>query len=645
MSARIPTALADASPQTAVPFGKYTLLKRLAVGGMAELFLAVDNDAKRPVVIKRILPYLSDEAEFVQMFLDEARIAAQLHHENIVQVHELGNRSGSIFIAMEHVDGADLRRVLQEEARRGEQVPLGVAAFVAAQLCAGLYHAHNAGGVDGKVMGIIHRDVSPQNVMVGFDGRVKLVDFGIAKAGALMEHSKPGIIKGKFLYLSPEQVAQQRIDHRADLFALGTLLYEITCGKSPFARATTEGIIYAIREEEPAAPASLRPGYPPELARIVLKCLQKDRSRRYQDADQLRRDLDAFLRATAPTTPAQLSGYVSALFGQEDESTVLNIPGLHLPNGELPPTSRERSPTPAPPAPSPRVTPRPLVPEPEGPTLTSGGAGSQSNSSTPDAASAKPLAALEPPPERRASGMRYPGAGEGSSLSAQTSEATSPTADLRPHAPQSSTEDPRPHLAKPSEEPQPDRGEEPATAPERRHKRRSKGALVATGTAPVTRSWQGALRDGLGRVKGSRLVLAAVLGGLLLAAVALIVGLWPRRPAPLPPIALRQPRAAPVEEVRAAEEAPRTEEQPASATPAPVEDAAKAKVQVVFKAPSRTVISLGAEKLTPGKVYAFSPGTVVLQYRCPNRRSALNHTARIQSRKGKDPQLLTLKCR
>src|SRR5512140_1113148 len=258
------------------------LLKRLAVGGMAELFLADDTTTHQQVVIKRILPYLSHEPEFVQMFLDEARIAAQLHQTNIIQVHELGKLQDSIFIAMEFVDGVDLRKILQEEIKLGLTVPYGIAAYVTAQVCAGLYYAHNATGVDGKPLGVIHRDVSPQNVMVGFDGRIKLVDFGIAKAGALMERSKPGVIKGKFLYLSPEQLSQDRIDHRADLFALGTMLYEVTVGKSPFHKPTTEAVIYAIRAEDPAPPHLIRPNYPQELSRIVMRCLQKDRGRRYQ---------------------------------------------------------------------------------------------------------------------------------------------------------------------------------------------------------------------------------------------------------------------------------------------------------------------------------------------------------------------------
>jgi eukaryotic-like serine/threonine-protein kinase len=294
---------------------------------MAELFLAQEPPGPELVVLKRILPYLSEEPEFVQMFLDEARIAAQLHHPNIVQVYELGKLDNTIFIAMEFVEGIDLRRVVQEEAKFGANVPFGVAAAICAQVAAGLDYAHHSRAVDGRPLELIHRDVSPQNVMIAYDGRVKLVDFGIAKAGAFIEaRSKPGVIKGKFLYLSPEQVAQEKLDHRADIFALGTMMYEITTGKSPFAKPTTEGILYAIRSEDPSPPHLLRDDYPTELSRIIMRCLVKDRNLRYQRASEVQADLEAFLESGVLKQSTDIPDYIARLMGEEEERTVLHIP-------------------------------------------------------------------------------------------------------------------------------------------------------------------------------------------------------------------------------------------------------------------------------------------------------------------------------
>ncbi|MFL5320486.1 MAG: protein kinase domain-containing protein [Myxococcaceae bacterium] len=318
--------MAVPAQQQAIPFGDYFLLKRIAVGGMAELFLAEDSRTKKLVVIKRILPYLASEPEFVQMFLDEARIAAQLHHRNIVEVKELGKLGEHIFIAMEFLDGIDLRRVLQQEQKRQQSVPFAVGAYIVARICDGLHYAHNRVGLDGKPLELIHRDISPQNVMVAYTGDVKLVDFGIAKASAVVERSKPGVIKGKYLYLAPEQLTQERLDHRADLFAVGTMLYEITTGKSPFAKTTTEAVILAIRNEEPPPPHLVRSDFPLGLSRIITKCMAKDRTRRYQQAGEIRDDLDDFVTQSLPMNQFGLKTYIARLFGNEDDRTMVNLP-------------------------------------------------------------------------------------------------------------------------------------------------------------------------------------------------------------------------------------------------------------------------------------------------------------------------------
>ncbi|MET0406398.1 MAG: protein kinase [Cystobacter sp.] len=354
-------AIPENSPQTATAFGKYLLIKRLAMGGMAELFLAQKPPNPELLVVKRILPYLTEEPEFVQMFLDEARIAAQLHHPNVVQVFELGSINQSIFIAMEYVEGVDLRRILAEESRFSASVPYAVAARICAQVAAGLDHAHNSKGMDGRPLGLIHRDVSPQNVMVAYNGQVKLVDFGIAKAEAFAERSKPGVIKGKFLYLSPEQVMQERLDHRSDIFALGVMLYEVTTGRSPFSRPNTEGILFAIRSESPSPPHLLRDGYPLELSRIVMKCLLKDRTQRYQRAAHVQEDLDAFLSSGAVKQSQDVAAYVARLLGAEEERTQIHVP-ISGARKDLPAVSPP--PPPPPPPSSPAHPPPGLVARP-----------------------------------------------------------------------------------------------------------------------------------------------------------------------------------------------------------------------------------------------------------------------------------------
>lgn len=293
---------------------------------MAELYLGSEPRVGRFIVLKRILSHLAQEPDFVKMFLDEARIAASLHHPNIIEVFELGQIENSLFFVMEWVEGMDLRRILQAEQARGGVVPAGIAAWATARLCEGLGYAHSRVDDQGRKLGIIHRDVSPQNVMLSYQGEVKLVDFGIAKATAWVARSKPGIIKGKFLYLAPEQLAELPLDSRCDLFSLGTMLYELTTGKNPFYRPETEGVIYAVRMEDPPPPHTLRPGYPRSLSRIIQKCLVKDRDHRYQTAEEIRVALEEVLRVEMPTTKADVVAYVSGLFGDEADRTGVHVP-------------------------------------------------------------------------------------------------------------------------------------------------------------------------------------------------------------------------------------------------------------------------------------------------------------------------------
>src|SRR2546425_1790066 len=217
-----------------IRFGKYLLLERIAVGGMAEVFAAKAfgvEGFERLLAIKQILPTMGEDPEFISMFVDEARIAVQLAHANIVQVLELGKHEESLYIAMEYVSGRDLRQLMERFRKRQEAMPLPQVCLIVAEVCEALDHAHRKRDAQGRALGIVHRDVSPQNVLVSFEGEVKLIDFGIAKAESRLQKTQSGILKGKFSYMSPEQVKGDAVDGRSDVFACGILLWELVCGE------------------------------------------------------------------------------------------------------------------------------------------------------------------------------------------------------------------------------------------------------------------------------------------------------------------------------------------------------------------------------------------------------------------------------
>lgn len=304
-------------------FGRYTLVDRLAVGGMAEIFLARQEGPEgfeKTVVLKRIRPHLSSQKSFVAMFLNEARLAAQLNHPNIVQIYDLGRIGDAHFIAMEYVFGRDMRRIIPKADALGIPFPMVYALRIASSVCEGLFYAHQKKDVYGNPLHIVHRDITPENLVVSFDGTVKILDFGIAKAANQVEHSQPGEIKGKLRYMSPEQCTGKPVDHRSDLFSLGTALYEWVTGYPLFAGDSEVAILRSITEGKINAPSDFKGDIPGAVERILMKALEKDREARYASAWDMQYDIDQFLsRYEFTPSNIHLSNFLKQLFSDELE--------------------------------------------------------------------------------------------------------------------------------------------------------------------------------------------------------------------------------------------------------------------------------------------------------------------------------------
>ena len=301
--------------------GRYQVLRRLAVGGMAELFLARQSGIEsfeKLVVVKRILPQYAEDAHFIQMFLDEARLSATFSHPNIAQVYDIGQADGQYFYAMEFVHGEDLRAILSAAGRRGSPVPLAQAIAIVAGVAAGLHAAHEKRGPDGGPLGVVHRDVSPANVLVSFDGCVKIVDFGIAKATSRTPRTGTGTIKGKACYMAPEQCVGQSVDRRTDVFASGILLYELTTGMRPFDGDSELAVMQAVVSTEAPPPSQRVHGYPSDLEAVVMRALRRVPEERYPTAKDLQLALEELARHhRLVTSQVALEQMMEMLFGQE----------------------------------------------------------------------------------------------------------------------------------------------------------------------------------------------------------------------------------------------------------------------------------------------------------------------------------------
>ncbi len=322
-------------------FGKYVLLDRIAVGGMAEIFLARQEGLEgfeKTIVIKRIRPHLSNQKSFVKMFLNEAKLAAQLNHPNIVQIYDLGKIGESYFIAMEYIFGRDMRRIIPKAEGMGIPFPMVYALKIASSVCEGLYYAHQRTDMYGNELHIVHRDVTPENIFVSFDGTVKILDFGIAKAANQIEQTRAGEIKGKLSYMSPEQCMGKVLDHRSDLFSLGVVLYEWITGFKLFTGESEVAILKTITEGKIYPPSYFKADVPDAVEHILMKALEKDREKRYQSAWDMQYDLDQFL-SQYEFTPSNihLANFLKQLFSDEldDERKRLLSGGMAIPSESL----------------------------------------------------------------------------------------------------------------------------------------------------------------------------------------------------------------------------------------------------------------------------------------------------------------------
>jgi serine/threonine protein kinase len=302
-------------------FGKYILLEKLASGGMAEVYLSKSNGAvgvNKFVAIKRILPQYSDNQEFIEMFKEEAKITVNLNHGNVVSIYDFGMERQQFFLVMEYVEGRNLRQILTEMKRTNTQFTVEQIVYMIKEVAAGLDHAHRCiDGTTGRPLNITHRDMSPQNIMVSFEGEVKIIDFGIAKAETQLEATKAGTLKGKFGYMSPEQADGQGIDLRTDVFSLGIVMWELLANDRLFTSSSEAAILRKIRECQVPGIRKINPSVPPELERIVNKALAKDKSLRYQTAAALHRDLNRFLNTEYPEfSPHDFSVFMKNAFSQ-----------------------------------------------------------------------------------------------------------------------------------------------------------------------------------------------------------------------------------------------------------------------------------------------------------------------------------------
>ncbi|MDQ3338707.1 MAG: protein kinase [Myxococcota bacterium] len=313
-------------------------MRQIAVGGMAEIHLAKTKGIagfEKYVALKMIHPNFAEDEQFIQMLVDEAKIAVQLTHGNIAQTFDLGRVGETYYITMEYVDGADLYKILRRGSEQDIEMPLDVCAFIGKEVASALDHAHRKRDNFGKNLGIVHRDVSPQNVLVSYSGEVKLVDFGIAKATMKARQTAVGVIKGKYYYMSPEQALGEKIDYRSDIFSAGIVLYEMITGQMLYLEEDLHKLLDMARKADIAPPSKLRKGVPPQLERIVMHALAKQKEDRYQSAGDFATDLERFLHSYSPVfTAGKIAQLIKKVVGDPQSIPVeQDFPSIEFRDG------------------------------------------------------------------------------------------------------------------------------------------------------------------------------------------------------------------------------------------------------------------------------------------------------------------------
>ncbi len=329
----LPSQEPVSDPSSSTPFGQYQLEEKIAQGGMAEIFKGKaldDHGTERPIVIKRILPHIAASPEFVEMLIDEAKIAVMLSHGNIAQVYDLGKVADDYFIVMEYVDGKTLSQIMKRLRTQGKLMPVPYAVYLIREIAEALDYMHRRTDEEGRPLNIIHRDISPQNAILSTSGTVKIIDFGIAKAKNKISTTDSGVLKGKFAYMSPEHAEGLKLDHRTDIFSLGVIFWELLTNQRLFKCKTNLETVRKVKKAKVPKPSEDRQVVPKDLDRIVLQALARDREKRYASAHDLVLDLTKFLVRHYPNfSPRELVEYLPSLFpeislssdNQKQEST------------------------------------------------------------------------------------------------------------------------------------------------------------------------------------------------------------------------------------------------------------------------------------------------------------------------------------